>query len=142
MYLRQLTVFLENREGRLERVTQILAENQINIVCLSLADTSEYGVLRLVVSDPDKAKSVLKEAGFSSRLTDILGVKLEQTYGALNKLLKVISQENINVEYMYTLNSSKNAGSMVLKVSDIEKGYEAVKKAGLELVNPEDIYAM
>ena len=142
MYLRQLTVFLENREGRLERVTQILAENQINIVCLSLADTSEYGVLRLVVSNPDKAKSVLKEAGFSSRLTDILGVKLEQTYGALNKLLKVISQENINVEYMYTLNSSKNAGSMVLKVSDIEKGYEAVKKAGLELVNPEDIYAM
>ena len=83
MFLKQLTVFLENREGRLESVTDLLAKNDINIACLALADTSEYGVLRLVVSDPDKAKAILKEEGYSSRLTEVLGVRLAQVPGSV-----------------------------------------------------------
>lgn len=142
MYLKQLTVFIENREGRLENVTNVIAENNINIVCLSLADTSEYGVLRMIVSDPDKAKAVLKEAGCSARLTDVLAIRMEQTYGVLNKLAKTLAAENLNIEYMYTLNSSKELGSMIVKVSDIEKGYAAVQKAGLTLIEPEVAYNM
>ena len=142
MYLKQLTVFLENREGRLDSVTDILAKNNINIVCLSLADTSEYGVLRMIVSDPDKAKAVLKEAGCLARLTDVLAISMEQKAGSLNRLTKIITSEGINIEYMYTLNSSREAGSMIIKVTDIDKGYDAVNKAGLTLVDPEAAYTM
>ncbi|MBQ4275852.1 MAG: amino acid-binding protein [Lachnospiraceae bacterium] len=142
MYLKQLTVFLENREGRLDSVTDILAKNDINIVCLTLADTSEYGVIRMIVSDPDKAKSVLKAEGCLARLTDVLAVEMEQKAGSLNKITKIFSDENINIEYMYTLNSAKEAGSMILKCSDIEKGFEAVKKAGFKLVDPSVAYAI
>lgn len=142
MYLKQLTVFLENREGRLDSVTDILAKNDINIVCLTLADTSEYGVIRMIVSDPDKAKSVLKAEGCLARLTDVLAVEMEQKAGSLNKITKIFSDENINIEYMYTLNSAKEAGSMILKCSDIEKGFEAVKKAGFNLVDPNVAYAI
>ena len=142
MFLKQLTVFLENREGRLDSVTDLLAKNDINIACLALADTSEYGVLRLVVSDPDKAKAILKEEGYSSRLTEVLGVRLAQVPGSVNKLTKVLAAANINIEYMYTLSSSKEFGSMILKVSDIEKAYEAVKNAGMELVDPQAAYSL
>ena len=142
MYLKQLTVFLENREGRLDSVTDILAKNDINIVCLTLADTSEYGVIRMIVSDPDKAKSVLKAEGCLARLTDVLAVEMEQKAGSLNKITKIFSDENINIEYMYTLNSAKEAGSMILKCSNIEKGFEAVQKAGFKLVDPNVAYAI
>ena len=142
MFLKQLTVFLENREGRLESVTDLLAKNDINIACLALADTSEYGVLRLIVADPDKAKALLKEEGYSSRLTEVLGVRLAQVPGSVNKLTKVLAAENINIEYMYTLSSSKEFGSMILKVSDVEKAYAAVKEAGMELVDPEAAYSL
>ena len=142
MFMKQLTVFLENREGRLESVTDLLANNNINIACLALADTSEYGVLRLIVSDPDKAKAALKEAGYSARLTDVLGVRLAQVPGTVSKLTKTLAAEGINIEYMYTLSSSKEFGSMILKVSDIEKASDVVKAAGMELVDPEAAYAL
>lgn len=142
MFMEQLTVFLENREGRLEKVTETLANANINIVCLSLADTSEYGMLRMIVSDPGLAKSVLKEAGFSARLTDVLAVRLEQNFGTLNKLAKSVSAKNVNIEYMYTLNCSKEEGAIIIKCSDISLGYEAVTEAGLSLVDPQTIYTL
>ncbi len=142
MYLKQLTVFLENREGRLDSVTDILSKNNINIVCLALADTSEYGVIRMIVSDPDKARTVLKEEGLMARLTDVLAVKMEQKAGSLNQLTKKMSEQKINIEYMYTLNSSKEAGSIIIKCSDIEKGNEAVKAVGLALLDPDEAYSM
>ena len=140
--MKQLTVFLENREGRLESVTDLLANAQINIACLALADTSEYGVLRLIVSDPDRAKAILKEAGYSARLTEVLGVRLSQVPGTVSKLTKVLAAEGINIEYMYTLSSSKEFGSMILKVSDIGKASEAVVAAGMALVEAEAAYAL
>ncbi len=142
MFLKQLTVFLENREGRLESVTDLLAKNNINIACLALADTSEYGVLRLIVSNPDRAKAILKEEGYSSRLTEVLGVRLAQEPGSVSKLTKVLAAEGINIEYMYTLSSSKDFGSMILKVSEIEKASDVVKNSGMELVDPEAAYAL
>ena len=142
MYMKQLTVFLENREGRLESVTELLANNNINVACLALADTSEYGVLRLIVSRPDEAKVLLKDAGYSSRLTEVLAVRLEQTPGTVSRLTKVLAAAGINIEYMYTLSSSKEFGSMILKVSDIEKAAAAVSAAGMKLVDPEAAYSL
>lgn len=142
MFMKQLTVFIENREGRIEKVTDILAKNNINIVCLTLADTSEYGMLRMIVSEPDRAKQVLKDADFSARLTEVLAIRLEQNYGMLAKLTKSMSQKDINIEYMYTLNCSKEEGAIIIKCTDKDKALDAVKEAGLELVNPDKVYSV
>ena len=90
MLIKQLSVFMENREGRLEKVTEILKKHNINIISFSLADTSEYGILRMVVSDPEKGRKVLREEGFSASLTEIIALKTEQKPGKLNAVLKTI----------------------------------------------------
>ncbi len=137
MAIKQLSVFIENRTGRLEKVTETLKENGINIASMSLADTSEYGLLRMIVSNPTQAKKVLKEAGFSAMLTDVLAVKLPNKIGMLHELLKVL--EDVNIEYMYALATNENA-SMVIKISDLEAGKQSLAKFGFELVPEEAAY--
>ncbi|HCL01450.1 MAG TPA: amino acid-binding protein [Lachnoclostridium phytofermentans] len=139
MAIRQLSVFIENRTGRLEKVTETLKDNGINITSMSLADTSEYGLLRMIVSNPTEGKRVLKEAGFSAMLTDVLAVKLPNKIGMLHELLKVL--DDVNIEYMYALATNENA-SMVIKISDINKGMQFLSKHGFELVEEETAYTI
>lgn len=139
MAIKQLSVFIENRTGRLEKVTETLKENGINITSMSLADTSEYGLLRMIVSNPAEGKRVLKEAGFSAMLTDVLAVRLPNKIGMLHELLKVL--EDVNIEYMYALATNENA-SMVIKISDIEAGKQSLAKFGFELVSEEIAYTI
>lgn len=139
MLLKQLSVFIENREGRLEKVTETLAANQINIVSLSLADTSEYGMLRMVVSDPEKGKAVLKEAGFSAMLTEVLAIKLPHKVGILYRLLELFLAKDISIEYMYTLATGENA-SIIAKVSDVTSAIEVLEKNDFELFKAEEAY--
>ena len=139
MLIKQLSVFIENREGRLEKVTETLAANQINIVSLSLADTSEYGMLRMVVSDPVKGKAVLKEEGFSSMLTDVLAIKLPHKVGMLYTLLELFVARDISVEYMYTLATGENA-SIIAKVSDVDVAIEVLETNHFELFMSEEAY--
>lgn len=138
MVMKQLSVFIENREGRLEKVTETITDNGINIVSLSLADTSEYGMLRLIVSDPEKARDVLKAAGFSAKLTDVIAIKLPHEVGMLNKMLRALTPD-VNIEYMYTLATDINA-SIVMKISDIDKAAELFKNAGFTMFDAEDAY--
>lgn len=140
MFMKQLSVFIENREGRLEKVTETLAENDINIVCISLADTSEYGMLRMIVSDADKGKKLLKENGFSAMVTEVVAVKLPHHFGSLHLLTKEMSALNLNIEYMYALTSGKDNASIIIKSSDNNKTLEAIANAGLELVDPREAY--
>lgn len=140
MYIKQLSVFVENREGRLEQVTQTLADNNISIVCISLADTSEYGMLRLVVSDPDRAKTILKENGFSAMLTNVIGVKLPHYFGELHKLTKILSGGNLNIEYMYALTSGKDNAAIIIKTSNNDEALKAIQASTFELINPSDAY--
>ncbi len=139
MLIKQLSVFIENREGRLEKVTETLSENQINIVSLSLADTSEFGMLRMVVSDPVKGKAVLKEAGFSAMLTDVLAIKLPHKIGALFTLLEFLVARDISIEYMYALATGENA-SIIVKVSDVNAAVEVLETNHYELFTAEDAY--
>ncbi|MDD5935240.1 MAG: ACT domain-containing protein [Clostridiales bacterium] len=132
MIIKQVSVFIENRAGRLEKVTQTLMDQNINITSLSLADTSEYGMLRLIVSDPMEAKNALKKAGFSTMLTDVIAVKIPDEVGALHKLLVTLS--NVNIEYMYAISTTANA-AMILKLSDNEIGLNALKQSGYELLD-------
>jgi len=133
MFIKQLTVFIENRAGRLEEVAQVLKDNDINIQSVSFADTSEYGLLRFILTDYEKAVKVLKDAGFSAKVSNVIAVKLTQKVGQLSDLLAVFSDVDVNVEYMYGLTSDDQSAFIVLKTSDQEKALEALKTAGYEL---------
>lgn len=139
MYIKQLSVFIENREGRLEEVLDVLKQSGVNIVSLSLADTSEYGLLRLLVNKPEAGKNALRENGFSAMLTDVLGVKLCHRVGYLQELLEVICKNHINIEYMYALSTGTDDASIVIKTSDLEKAAEILKETDVELVTQEEI---
>lgn len=111
-------------------ITRILKENEINIRTLSLADTSEYGMLRLIVSDPDKARTVLKEAGFPARLTDVLAVQSQDRIGYLHDLLAALTGETTSIEYMYTL-PAETAPVIILKVADPAAVEKLLESKGL-----------
>lgn len=142
MFIKQITVFIENRAGRLEQVTQVLKENNINIVSLSLADTSDYGLLRLIVSNPDKAVAVLKESGFSAMITNVIAVKLTQHVGKLGELLSILSGAGVNVEYMYGLTTGDENASIVIKTGDQKKALDAITESSFELLSTEETYTM
>lgn len=120
MIIKQLSVFIENREGRMEAITGVLRDNDINILSLSLADTSEYGILRLIVSDDEKARQVLRDAGFSARLTDVLAVRANDRVGFLNDLLVKLGRLQTSIEYMYTLPSPEGP-VIIMKVAKPEE---------------------
>ena len=142
MLIKQLSVFIENREGRLEKVLDTLKKSDINIISLSLADTADYGLLRLIVSNPELGKDTLRKNGFSAMLTDVMAIKLSHRVGQLQELLAVICKASINIEYMYALSTGKDDASIVLKTSDIDKAAELLEAAGVEIINPSDIAIM
>ena len=132
--MKQLTVFIENRLGRLEEVTETLSAANINIICISLSDTGEYGMLRMIVSQPAAA------SGFSAVLGDVIAVKLPHHFGALKGLSGQLSENGIDIKYMYALTSGENA-AIVIKTSDNDKA-EAVLSGEHELLSAVDVYNM
>ncbi len=139
MTIKQLSVFLENREGRLDEVLKTLGTNDVNIVALSLADTSDYGMLRMIVSDPAKGKAVLKEAGITSMLTDVVALRVPHATGSLSKAMHEIVQAGINVEYMYAFAHGADA-SAVLKSDDPEKVVAVLRNAGFDVWEADEAY--
>jgi hypothetical protein len=126
MVIKQLSVFLQNELGRLEEVTDILYKHDINISALSIAETAEYGVLRMIVSDIDNAASALKEEDFSVKITDVICIETPDIPGELHKRLQLLSGEGINLSYMYGYSSGGTA-RLILKVSDPSKAVELLK---------------
>lgn len=139
MFVKQLTVFIENRVGSLEEVTKKLTEHDVNIFSISLADTSEYGLLRMIVSDPEKGKKVLQDNDFSAMLTDVIAVRLENKVGTLEKLFHTVSESGVAVEYMYAMATSKT-GAMILKTSDAAKAVKVLEAAGMILLDEAAMY--
>ena len=139
MYINQLSVFLENREGRLEQVLDTLKQNNINIISLSLADTSDYGMLRMIVSDPQVGKDALKAEGFSAMLTPVLAVKLSHQVGQLQILLSEICKAGINIEYTYALATGNDDASIVIKPADLEKAAAVLEETGVELIRAAEL---
>ncbi len=139
MLAKQLTIFVENRKGRLGEVLRVLKENEINILSLSLADTTEYGLLRLIVNNPEKGKATLSEAGFATMLTDIVVIEIPHTAGSLQSLLDIFSENDINIEYMYGLSTSETHAFVVLKASDMDKANVVLDKNGVKTLSTKDI---
>ena len=121
MFAKQLTVFIENRLGRLSEVLSVLKENDVNILSLSLADTTEFGLLRLIVDNAAHGKEKLSENGFSSLLSDVSIIRIPHKVGSLQNLLKAIEKGGVNIEYMYGLSIESDQAYVVLKASDAEK---------------------
>ena len=139
MTIKQLSVFLENREGRLDEVLKTLGANDVNIVALSLADTADYGMLRMIVSNPEKGKAVLKEAGITSMLTDVVALRVPHATGSLSKAMHEIMEGGVNVEYMYAFANGADA-SAVLKSNDPAKVVSILKENGFDVWNADEAY--
>ncbi|HHW67434.1 MAG: hypothetical protein PWP07_948 [Epulopiscium sp.] len=139
MIIKQLSVFLENKSGRLTEVTKTLGDLGINISALSIADTAEYGILRMIVTNPDQAFTVLKEKGFSVSLTDVICLATPHTPGALAKALDILSKDGISVEYMYAFEVGQKA-LVIIKADDIHKAIDTITAHKMELIEASDIY--
>lgn len=139
MFAKQLTVFIENRSGRLSEVLEVLKQNNVNILSLSLADTTEFGLLRLIVDNAALGKEKLTEGGFSSLLSEVSIIQIPHKVGSLQELLKVIDDNGINIEYMYGLSIESDEAYVVLKASDITKVDEILTANGIKTISCEDI---
>ena len=142
MTVKQLSVFIENRQGRLGEVLNVLKENNVNILSISLADTTEYGLLRLIVNDPKNGCDVLLEAGFSSMLTDVIIVKIPHVTGALQSILSLITEKNVNIEYMYGLSVEATDASVVMKTNELDMALSVLDKAKIDTMTSEEIAAL
>lgn len=139
MTSKQLSVFIENRKGRLSEVLEVLKANDVSILSMSLADTTEYGLLRLIVNNPEVGKQKLTEQGFSSLLSDVLILKIPHVVGSLQQLLKEIDKADVNIEYMYGLSIDKDQAYVVVKPSDAIKTADVLKANGIETLSAEQL---
>ena len=137
MFAKQLTVFIENRTGRLCEVLGVLKENGVNILSLSLADTTEFGLLRLIVDQPALGREKLTESGFSSLLSDVSIIKISHKVGVLQELLQIIDRSRVNIEYMYGLSIEADDAYVVLKASDIAELDSILTNCGIETISGE-----
>ena len=131
--------FLENREGRLEEVLDVLAKSNVNIVALSLADTSDYGMLRMIVSDPHKGRMALKEVGITSMLTDVVALRVPHATGSLSKAMHQIVDGEVNIEYMYAFANGDDAAA-VLKSDDPARVIDILKGSGFDVYSADEAY--
>lgn len=139
MTAKQLSVFIENRQGRLGEVLAVLKKNDVNILSLSLADTTEYGLLRILVNKPEKGKEMLIAEGFSSMITDILVIKVPHTSGSLQTILQLIADNDISIEYMYGLSIDGADASIAMKTNDIAAACKVLKDNGIETIVTEEL---
>ena len=139
MLIKQLSIFLENKEGRLDKVLKTLADGNINLLSASLADTSEFGVLRLLADDADKAKSILKEAGFTARIDNVIAVVVPDAVGSFAKVCAMIHEAGINISYIYGLSIDGEGTPIAIKTDNNDKVAEILDAAGVKMLALEDI---
>ena len=139
MIINQLSVFLENKSGRLTEVLEVLGKENIRITALSVADTTEFGILRIIVSDPERARTLLKEHLFTVNITEVISVMAPDEAKHYARILKILSDLDISVEYTYAFPAGKKS-VIVLRCSDNEKAIKALKEHEMELLKASDLY--
>lgn len=140
MTVKQLSVFIENRKGRLGEVLHVLKEHDVNILSISLADTTEYGLLRLIVNNPERGCEVLLAAGFSSMLTDVLIIKIPHVAGRLQEVLALLA--DVNIEYMYGLSVETTDASIVMKTNELPVACEVLRAEGIATMTSEEMRSL
>lgn len=143
MRAKQISVFLENKRGRLAEVTRLLADNGVNIRALCIAETVDYGVLRLVVDDPDRAHRALTGAGFTVTDTEVLAVELVDRPGGLADVIEPLAEAGISVEYVYAfVGKSGESAVVILRVEDIERAIELLKRKRVRVLEAQEVYSL
>ena len=136
MKMKQLTVFAENKKGYLAEITGLFAEKGVDMKALSIADTKDFGILRIIVDNPEKALKILGEQGFLGTITEVIGVEISDKAGELAKALDILAKGDVNVEYLYAFLSGKAGGAnVVIKATDNEKAESVLLKAGYKAIN-------
>jgi hypothetical protein len=139
MIIHQLSIFLENKSGRLTEVLEVLGEENIRITALSVADTTEFGILRLIVSEPEKAREILKRHSFTVNLTDVISVIAPDEAKYYAKILRILSDLDISVEYTYAF-STGDKSIIILRCSNSDEAIKALKSHEMELLKASDLY--
>ena len=140
MLVKQVSIFVENKEGKIADVLKILAKESINISALSLADTTNFGILRLIVDDPKKAKNILQMEDMIVKINEILAVGINDQPGGLAKVLDILAKGKVAIEYMYAFTGhNKDNATVVFKTNDLEKAYDCLKINNIPLISAEDI---
>jgi len=143
MIVQQLSVFLENKSGRLARVTEILGENNINIRALSIADTTDFGILRLIVNKPFEAYNLLKAEQFMVSLTDVIAVEVPDSPGGLAGVLRTLEPHHINIEYLYAfVEKSSDDALVVFRVEEVEKAIKILTENGIKVLKGSEVYSL
>ena len=141
MLIKQISIFLENKSGRLAEVTRILAANDIDISALSIADTTDFGILRLIVNKPEIAEKALKENGFTVSCTSVIAVSVADKPGGLAAVLDILDKDNISIEYMYAfVGKSEGEALVILKLSDSDKAIQILSDNGINVVPSSSVY--
>lgn len=140
MAINQLSVFAENKPGALVEITEVISKNNIDMRAMSIADTQDFGILRIIVSDTEKAGNILNENGFITSITPVVAVKISDEPGALAKAIRILYEKGINVEYLYAfIAASKKNAYVVFRVADNEKAEDVLIENGFGIVTEEDI---
>ena len=143
MYIKQLSVFVENKKGKIAEILSVLGENNIDICALSLSDTTDYGILRMIVDDCGRAFDVLSKHGEIVKLSDVIAIAVDNTPGGLAKALIALREEDIAIEYMYAFNSrDQGRACVILRVEDNEGAIRALQNGNVEILSEDKIYTM
>lgn len=141
MHVKQISVFLENKAGRLWELTEDLRDKGLNIRALSLADTTDFGILRIIVNDPELAFYTLKESGYSVAETEVLAVEIPDRPGGLAEILEILTLAGINVEYMYAFVEKKEGNAaVVIRVEDLDGSIRILEEKGVNILSAEEVY--
>lgn len=143
MKVKQLSIFLENRKGRMRKALDVLEKGGVNIRALSIADTSDFGILRLIVPEPDKTKKLLEDNNFIVKIGEVIAVRMQDQPGGLGKILGILDDNDINLEYLYAFVEEKENGAIVLlHPENIDDGIKALQDGGAEVIPAKDIYGL
>ena len=143
MKVKQISVFLENRKGRLYEVLNVLATEKINIRALSIADTADFGILRLIVPDPDAAKKTLEKGGFTVKENNVIAIEVPDRPGGLAFVLKALQDADINVEYLYAFVAKTHKDAIVvIRTENNDGALKALKKGEVKVLSPEELYSL
>lgn len=140
MSVKQISIFIENQKGELAKATRFIADNNVNLRALSIADTQDFGILRIICDNPESAEAVLKEGGYITTVTDVLATAISDEPGSLATILEVLSEANVVVEYTYAFLSAKAGAYMIFRVDDNQRAAAALAGAGIKTANQQDLF--
>ena len=140
MYVKQISVFMENRPGRLAEITKILSENSVDIRAINIADTTDFGILRMIVDDEEKAEKVLRGNNMTANISDVIAISISDSVGAFSNVIELLKDKNISIDYIYSfIGEMSSKAVIVLKTSDLDLSINVLRENGVNVLSKEDV---